>query len=137
MRDEAADIPDRLEAACGHVLPSRSAARVLASELAVLYYALFAWRAGPHAPANAYAFRLHRESGIAMLFGFLAGVSLGEVLVVHLLVQRWSHMAAWIATAAVLVTEDALVLHLECCGVRACRSRRSSPSDARAARLVS
>lgn len=111
------------------MLPSRAAARVLASELAVFYYALFAWRVRPHALANARAFTLHRESGIAMLFGVLAGVSLGEVLVVHLVVQRWSHTAGWIATAAglygllwltamarvivlrpVLVTEDALVL---------------------------
>jgi hypothetical protein len=73
---------------------------VLAGELAVFWYAFASWRRAPDVPHGSQAFMLHRQSGVAMLFGFLAAVSLMEAALVHLLVARWSATAAWVLTAS-------------------------------------
>jgi hypothetical protein len=93
------DVLERMEAAAGQIVPSRRLAAVLASEIAVFYYALGAWLRGPDVPAGARAFSIHRESGVAALFGVLAGVSVMEAALVHLVVMRWSTAAAWGLTA--------------------------------------
>jgi hypothetical protein len=74
-------------------------AAVLASELAVFYYAFAAWRRSPHVPAGARGFSIHEQGGVAALFGVLAGVSVMEAALVHLIVMRWSAAGAWILTA--------------------------------------
>lgn len=80
------------------IAPARVAA-VLATELAVLYYALLAWRARPHVPAGARAFSAHRRSGHGALVFTLLLITGVEGLVVHLLLAGASATAAWIATA--------------------------------------
>lgn len=129
LPDEAADVTERLEAACQHVVAMTPLARAVAGELAVVWYALFSWRARPHVPGGARAFTIHRESGVATLFGFLAAVAAGEVVAVHFVVAKWSHTGAWLASAAgtygllwlvamarstvlrpVLLTEDSVVI---------------------------
>jgi hypothetical protein len=71
---------------------------VLASELAVFRYA-FVFGREVEAPAGSRMFTIHEQSGVAMLFGFLAGVSVMEAGLVHLLLARWSARAAWVLTA--------------------------------------
>lgn len=93
------DLLDRIESAAREIVPSTRAASVLAGELAVFWYAFASWRSAPDIPSGARAFTLHRESGVATLFGFLAGISLMEAALLHLLVARWSVTAAWILTA--------------------------------------
>ena len=93
------DLLDRIESSAREIVPSTRAASVLAGELAVFWYAFASWRRAPDVPPGARAFTLHRQSGVATLFGFLAGVSLMEAALVHLLVARWSVTAAWILTA--------------------------------------
>ena len=95
----AGDVPDQLEAAARAIVPSPRLAAILASEFAVFYFACCAWRRRPSVPQGALAFTLHRESGAAALFGVLAGVSVMEALLVHLVVVRYSLAAAWILTA--------------------------------------
>jgi len=92
------DVPERLAAAAREIVPARRIAAVLASELAGFFYAL-SWRRKAHVPAGARAFSIHRESGIAALFGVLAGASLVEAALVHLVIARWSVAAAWLLTA--------------------------------------
>ncbi len=99
LRGERGDFLECMEAAALETVPSRRLAAVLASELSVFYYCFAAWRRTPHVPAGARAFSLHRESGVAALFGTLAGVSLMEAVLVHLLVMRWSTAGAWVLTA--------------------------------------
>jgi hypothetical protein len=94
-RGQSADVLDRLETAALEIVPARRLAAVLASELAVFYYAFAAWRRTPHVPAGARAFSIHEQSGVAALFGMLAGVSVMEAALVHLVVMRWSVAAAW------------------------------------------
>jgi hypothetical protein len=96
---QSGDVLERMEAAALETVSSRRLAAILASELAVFYYTFAAWRRPPHVPTGARAFSVHEQSGVAALFGVLAGVSVMEAALVHLVVMRWSAAAAWILTA--------------------------------------
>jgi hypothetical protein len=78
---------------------ARPVAAVAASEIAVVYYAFASWRRKPEVPLGMRAYSIHQRSGAASLFGALAGISLVEVPLLHLLVMRWSITAAWILSA--------------------------------------
>lgn len=93
-----ADPVARLRAGARAVVPA-VAADVLVAELAVLYYAVGAWRARPHVPPGAHAFTTHRRSGHGgLVFGLLV-VTAVEGVVAHLLVAGRSPAAAWALTA--------------------------------------
>jgi hypothetical protein len=70
-----------------------------ASEAAVFYYALFAWRARPQSAPGARAFPLAQASGYGMFAILLMIAVIFEGVPLHLLLRNWSHAAAWIATA--------------------------------------
>jgi hypothetical protein len=72
------------------------AARVLRSELAVLRYGLASWGMRPDVPAGGEAFSMHRTGGVSAIFSLIAGVSVVEAGLAHLVVQRWSVTASWI-----------------------------------------
>jgi hypothetical protein len=95
----AGDPLERLTAAFSSLVPVPAAARVMASECAVLYYGFCSWRARPDVPEGAQAFTMHKRTMAGDLFFCMAGVSLLEILPVHLFVNHWSRMAAWILTA--------------------------------------
>jgi len=92
------DVLARIETAAREIVPGRRAAAILAGEIAVFYYAFACWRQRPDAPAGSRAFSIHGQSGVAALFGMLAGVSAIEAALVHLVVMRWSVTAAWVLT---------------------------------------
>lgn len=72
------------------------AAAILATEVAIVSYGIGFWRARPHAPAGTAAFTHYRRSGHAgMVLGFILVMAV-EGLAVHLLLQTWSALAAWI-----------------------------------------
>ena len=71
-----------------------------ASEAAVFYYALFAWRARPQSAPGCRAFPLAQASGYGMFAILLMIAVIFEGVPLHLLLRNWSHAAAWIATAA-------------------------------------
>jgi hypothetical protein len=77
-------------------------ARLLATEFAILYYALCSWRAKPHVPPQAQAFTLHKHDGHHDLLFALALGGLVEIVPVHLLIGHWSPLWAWIATGVSL-----------------------------------
>src|SRR4029077_11812645 len=65
-------------------------ARVLRSEISIFLSAFAPWNAKPDVPEGGRSFSMHKQSGIAMLFIVLAGMSLVEGLCVHLVVRHWS-----------------------------------------------
>ena len=87
----------RIQAAVRGILPFSSAERVLTGELAVLYYGL-AWRAKPDVNPRSQAFTLHRRSAFQDILLFVGLASLLEILPVHLLLNLWRPLAAWVAT---------------------------------------
>ena len=92
------DVLARIETAAREIVPARRVAAILASEIAVFYYAFASWRKGPDAPAGSQGFSIHEQSGVSALFGLLAGVSVMEAGLVHLVVMRWSVVGAWALT---------------------------------------
>ena len=93
------DVLARIEGAACEIFPSGRVAAVLAGEIAVFYYAFASWKQRPHAPEGSRAFTIHEQSGVAALFGALAGVGVMEAALVHVVVMRWSAAAAWALTA--------------------------------------
>jgi len=84
---------ERIERACAEVFGSGRVARIVAFEIAMLYYAL-CWR--KVAPPG---FTVHRRSGWAAVVGVFVFLIAIESVGVHLLVQLWSTKAAWVITA--------------------------------------
>jgi hypothetical protein len=70
-------------------------ARLVGTELMVIYYGVAGWRRRP--PAG--GFTHYRECGWPAVFGVFAGLTLVEIPVMHLLLSAWSPAAAWVATA--------------------------------------
>lgn len=98
-RTRGGDVLERLQAVILTFVRVPRLAAVAATELAVLYYACALWRRKPEVPRGMLAFSTHQCSGAASLFGMLAGISLVEVPLLHLLIARWSHTAAWTISA--------------------------------------
>ena len=71
------------------------AANLLAWELAVFYYGLIRWQ--PMVPAEN-QFTYHKKSSVRPLLIFLMFLVVVETFVLHLLIQLWSPVAAWIVT---------------------------------------
>jgi hypothetical protein len=79
---------------------NKRAAAILATEIAVFYFALASWRSHPLVPAGARAITHHRRSGHAgMVIAFILVMAV-EGIAVHMILQTWSALAAWIFTAA-------------------------------------
>lgn len=72
---------------------------MFAWEVAVFYYALFSWRACREERPGESRFTIHENSGFGMLLGALVGLSCLEIPLIHLVVRRYSHPAAWILSA--------------------------------------
>jgi hypothetical protein len=99
--DADRDPLERIRCAALELTHNDRAAAILATEVAVFYYAVAAvasWRARPHAPAGTAAFTHHRRSGHAGIVFGLTLVMAVEGLAVHVLLQAWSALAAWIFT---------------------------------------
>lgn len=92
------DAYDALRTACEEVLPRRAAV-LLATEIAVFYYA-FIVRKRSEFGSN--EFTNHRRSAAAATLGGFAAILVIEATAVHLILQSWSHLLAWILTAGSL-----------------------------------
>lgn len=74
------------------------AARLAGLECTMWYYAAASWRRTPHVPAGYRAFSSHKQSGYVAVVGVMLGVMAVETVAVHLLVARWSVLAACLLT---------------------------------------
>jgi len=92
--DAGSDPVDRIERACAELFGGGRAARVVAFEIATIYYAFSGWRKpAPH------GFTVHQRSGWSTIVGVFVFLIAIESVCAHLLVQLWSVKAAWIVTA--------------------------------------
>ena len=100
-RDDATAEPhEQLHAAAYELLRSDRAAAAVATELAMFYYGLGAWRARPHTVASAESFSHHRRSGHAGILAALLLVVAVECVAAHILISMWSTTLAWLFTLA-------------------------------------
>lgn len=104
------------------IVPSRAVARAAAMEAAMWYHLLFSWRRVAQPPRDAKAFTCHKNSGFVPLVGVVVALGFVEVIVVHLLVSRYSLVAAalfsafsvyglaWLASCARAVVTSPILL---------------------------
>lgn len=92
------DLLERLTLAAREVVPIPAVAEIVASEIAMFWYAFGPPGRKPPIPAGAQAFTVHEKSATAMLFGVFAGLSVAEAAVVHVVLLHWSRTAAWALT---------------------------------------
>ena len=100
QRETALDFYTAVQQITIRTLP-QPAATVLASELAVFYYGFLRWRKRALAQ---HEFSYHKESGSVALLATVMFLTLVETGVVHLLLERWSSVAAWILSGISLYT---------------------------------
>jgi hypothetical protein len=93
----AADAAERIRDVIAGALPYPGAVDVVTYEVALLYYAVFGWRARPE--AGEHVFTYHRKSGYGGIVFALLVATLVESVAVHLLVAPHSAQAAWLLTA--------------------------------------
>ena len=94
---EGDDALESLRRAATELVEVERAADVIAYEAAILWYALVG--GGRHeTPPGAAAFGVRRRSGYGPVLVGLLFALVAEAIAVHLLVRRWSVVAAWILT---------------------------------------
>ncbi|WP_224483948.1 hypothetical protein [Robertkochia aurantiaca] len=96
---ETAGFYPALKQAATEILPGIPG-KLLAQEIAVIYYAFFNWTKPCH---TGKAFNYHRNNETSLWLGVLLITGI-ETVVLHLLLARWNETAAWIITAISLYT---------------------------------
>jgi len=96
-------------------------AKIFASEIAMVYYALFSWR---KVLTVGSAFTSFKENGITALLGIILFIMLVETFIVHLLVIKWDGTVAWVLSLGSLYAVFQVIGHL-----KALRSRSSELKD--------
>ena len=91
-----------LRSALTDIMGDSLAAKIVASELAVLRYGLCCWRKEKSTLTQSTAFSTHKEFGYIGIWCMLIVAIMVEVTAFHLLLMRWSHTAAWILTSVSL-----------------------------------
>lgn len=91
---DALDIPERIRASLTAAGLAPRAAGVLTAEMAVLYYALAAWRRKPFTPPGARAFSYHRRNSLAAILYTVFFASVVEAAALHFLVRAFAPRVA-------------------------------------------
>ncbi len=95
-RSANADLLEAMMAGVREVIPVPWAANVVAYELSVFAYALTGWRRAT--PQGAPCFSSHRRSSYGVVVTAILVAACVEMVAVHVLVQQWSAVAAWVLT---------------------------------------
>ncbi|MDO5981784.1 hypothetical protein [Flavivirga spongiicola] len=83
-----------LKSTCSEILP-KPAVIPFATEIAIFYYGFIYWK---KRELNENEFSYHKNSGsISLLIAIIFIVAI-ETVVLHILLAKWSHIAAWILT---------------------------------------
>lgn len=98
-RDAHSDPLERIRRAAAELTHNSRAAAILATEIAVFYYPIASWSARPHVPAGTRPFAQHRRAGHAATLLAVILLMIVEGLAVHVLLQSWSLLAAWVVTS--------------------------------------
>ncbi|CAL68451.1 hypothetical protein [Christiangramia forsetii] len=93
-RDDSIDFFSALKNTCSEILPKKLVTP-FATEIAVFYYGFFQWK---KVKLNSNQFTLHKGNGTIALMAVLIFLILVETIVLHILLVRWSEIAAWIVT---------------------------------------
>jgi hypothetical protein len=90
---------DALEHVLSKELPNARIVNIVFTEIALFYYAFTGWfRAFKPGNSSALYFSYHRRSNLVGICGILLFLFMVETLVLHMIVQVWSGLAAWVLT---------------------------------------
>jgi len=90
---------DALIKSCERVLGRQPVLGFVLTEFALVYFAFGGWfKKFVNPDSNNLPFSYHRKSGYAAILGIIMMVLLAETAALHLLLQIWSKVAAWIFT---------------------------------------
>jgi len=88
------DFYSTLQKTCQELVPG-VAARLLTTEISVIYYSLLSWKSKV-LTENEYSY--HRKSGSPALFGGLIFIIAAETFAMHFVFALWSEILAWVLT---------------------------------------
>jgi hypothetical protein len=91
-----------LRTAMAAVLGDSLPVKVLAAEMAMLRYGLFCWKKEKQAKRDSIAFSTHKEGGYIAIWCIILVAVAVEMVAVHLMLMKWSHIAANIITVLTL-----------------------------------
>jgi hypothetical protein len=102
VRLSGASLPfeEALRLAARRALGPYRSVDALASEATLVFFGLFSWRHGPHVPAGAVPFWVHRRSGAGAVLAAILLAGVAETLAAHFLIAHWSSGWAWMSTGA-------------------------------------
>jgi hypothetical protein len=92
------DAIDRLRAAALELTRNPVVAEVVVGEVVVWYFALLSWRRKPDVREGQTAVTVHEQSGWGVVLVALFIVMAGEAFGMHLVIQHWSRLWAWVLT---------------------------------------
>lgn len=95
-----ADFYATLKETCSELIPQKMVP-FFATEIAVIYYGFLNWKKYSPKPNE---FTYHRNSGTTSLIAAIIFIVLIETFVLHILIVRWSNVAAWILSALSIYT---------------------------------
>lgn len=91
---------DSLKQAVAEILP-KPVDVFFATEIATFYYGFFHWR---NHKLKTNEFSYHKDNGAIALFIVIIGLVIVETGIIHLLLTRWSSLAAWILSGISIYT---------------------------------
>lgn len=87
---------ERISPAVQEILGQTFVSKILAHEIAVIYYAFWGWSITAETANKTQSYTVHQKTGYIAVMGVLIVVSMVEIFSVHLLLVRWSLLAAWV-----------------------------------------
>lgn len=100
LGNDKSDFYELLQLASQEIFPGR-VGNLLASEIAVVYYSFFNWK---NKEISENEMTYHKRSGSREMLGAFTFVILIEAFAMHLLIENWSSVAAWVLTFLSLYT---------------------------------
>jgi hypothetical protein len=127
-KEETGDFLSRCRIILKDVTGNEKVGYILASEMAVLYYAFIPQKKRPihaspgdHKAAPASAFTSYKSNGILLVLGVFLCSFFVETLGLHFLMGLWSKKLAWILTALSVYTALQLYAHMRAIRLRPIR----------------
>ena len=94
QKSHSLDFHSQIREATKEVLPKK-VSTIFAFEISLIYYCFLSWKKRKLQPNE---FTYHKKSGTIAILAVLIGIVWVETLVIHILLERWSPLAAWILT---------------------------------------
>lgn len=98
LQRQTVDFIANLQLSLAPAVGSHRLSSLLVSEISVFRYSLFGWLGSVEKTVRQQAFTMHQESAQVAMVGALLLVGLIETTLLHLLIVRWSPIAAFVGT---------------------------------------